>query len=127
MHNKRGSTLELLPFFVAAVIVTVIVIIGFSRGWENFLPWLFKANNVDAVVRECNLACTSENVYGFCTQERALKAPELAAVGVKGTCDSFSKGQDSTGNSIKDKGGEEITQTELAKYNLASCPSISCA
>ncbi len=111
MHNKRGADLSaFIPFFIAAVIVAVIFIIGSVKGWDNFLPWLFKGNNVDNVVRDCSVACTTENIYGFCTEQRVLKATDLPG-GVKSvtnTCNYFA------------------TETGYETYNIEKCLSFSC-
>ncbi len=75
MQNKRGQGLSTnaIILIVLGVIVLVILMLGFTIGWEKFAPWISK-DNVDTVVNQCQLACSTQSVYNFCSKERELKA-----------------------------------------------------
>jgi len=110
MRNKRGQGLSTnaIVLMVLGLIILVVLAVGFTVGFEKLAPWL-SSNNVDTVVSSCSVACSTDNVYKFCSLERTLKADDLPS-GVKevtGTCDEFA-------NSL----------SGLAKYGIRECPAL---
>ena len=101
--DKRGQGLSTnaIILIVLGVVVLVILILGFTMGWERIAPWMSK-DNVDTIVNQCSVACSTQSVYDFCTKTRELKADGLpgGVKSFKGNCSYFS--------TIKD------------------CPSITC-
>ncbi|MEK6884044.1 MAG: hypothetical protein AABY22_30725 [Nanoarchaeota archaeon] len=90
--DKRGQGLSInaIILIVLGVIVLVVLIAGFAFGWGNLRDSLFSSNNVDKVVTACETACSLDNKYDYCTQERELKASDLPEKKATGTCDMFS-------------------------------------
>lgn len=74
-ENRRGQELSTtaIILIILGVLVLVILIIGFSLGWNRIAPWLSK-DNVNQVVDACNTACTSKSVYDFCFRGRDMTA-----------------------------------------------------
>ena len=116
--DKRGQELSTnaIILIVLGVIVLVILILGFTIGWDKFAPWLKPKNNVNSIVQACALACTTSNQYDFCTNPRELRAEDLPAddegkevKSVKQTCKFFSETAD------------------YDAYAIAACPDIECA
>ena len=106
--NKKGQELSTTTviLLILAVLVLVFLILGFSVGWSKINPFLSKSN-VDSISDACNIACSTNQNYAFCSQPRDLIAEDAKLKGV--TCNFLS------GNS-----------NLKAKYNLAECPSITC-
>lgn len=77
MENKRGSSMatSTIVLLVIGVVILVVLVLGFSRGWSSFAPWL-SSNNVDTVQKACSVACSTNSVYGFCNNERIVKDGE---------------------------------------------------
>ncbi len=113
MLNKRGDVNWMLISLVIGIIVLVVLVLGFSTNWQIFSS-LFPTNNVDTVKSQCQTACATNSVYGFCTETKTLKANDLPPVNdekvneVSNTCQYFSKA------------------IEFSKYGIANCPGISC-
>jgi hypothetical protein len=109
MLNKRGQGLQIstIILIILGLAILVLLIVGFMTGWQKILPWI-SSNNVDTVVNQCQAACSTQDVYGFCTMERTLKAPDLpeGAKEVKSTCENFS------------------TDVLYEKYNIEECPDL---
>ena len=89
--NKKGQELSTntVIILVLAVLVLVFIIIGFSIGWNKIFPFINPPNNVKDVSDKCALACSTEDIYGFCTSSRDLKVEQdLEGLGTafKGTC-----------------------------------------
>jgi len=114
--NKRGQGLQIstIILIVLGLAVLVLLIVGFMTGWQKVLPWV-SSNNVDTIVNQCQAACATQDIYGFCTLSRTLKASDLsndadgkAQKEVTGTCSFFS--------------GEE----DYLKYNIGKCFDIVC-
>ena len=103
MQNKRGQGLSTnaIILIVLGVIVLVILAIGFMAGWEKIAPWMSK-DNVDTIIQQCEVACTTNSVYSYCSKERDLNDGENK---VTGTCEIFQ---------------------ESNKYGMASC-NIQCS
>ncbi len=108
MFNKRGQELSTTTviLLILAVLVLVFLILGFSVGWSKINPFLSKSN-VDSISDACNIACSTNQNYAFCSQPRDLRAEDSKLKGV--TCNFLS--------------GNSALKT---KYNLAECASISC-
>jgi hypothetical protein len=68
--NKRGQGLSTnaIILIILGVIILVILILGFSLGWDKIAPWVKKETNVDDVGNACNIACSTNSVYDFCTK-----------------------------------------------------------
>lgn len=106
--DKRGAemTTNMIIFIVLGVIIVVMLVIGLSFGWSTFTPWVSKTN-VDTVVQGCELACTTNGQYAFCSQPRTLidtDKNEYKQI----TCNSLS----------------QIPET--TKYGISTCSSIDC-
>ena len=76
--NKRGQGLEVstIILIVLGVILLVFLVLGFSLGWANL--WnkigIFGGGaSINDVVAACNLAVTSNNVYGYCEDFKRVK------------------------------------------------------
>ena len=113
MNNKRGQGLSTnaIILIVLGVVVLAVMVIGFTIGWDKIAPWL-STNNVDTIVTQCSVACSTGSAYDYCTIQRTLKADDLkegevAKKSVTGSCYAFS--QEST----------------LIKYGIAACSSIT--
>ena len=75
--NKRGQELSTTTviLLILAVLVLVFLILGFSVGWSKINPFLSKSN-VDSISDACNIACSTNQNYAFCSQLRDLKAED---------------------------------------------------
>jgi hypothetical protein len=93
MNNKRGNTsfdsyrrnnllksklaqglsVTTIVLIVLGILVLVLLIAGFTMGWNRFLPFIKTSNNVDATVTACEIACTTGSEYDYCSVERSVK------------------------------------------------------
>jgi hypothetical protein len=112
--NNRGQDLSTstIILIILGIAVLVILVIGFTIGWQKVLPFL-STNNVDTVVNQCQASCTTSDTYGYCTLNRTLTASDLPndVDGKKqssaiNTCNFFS------------------TDPNYLKYNVGKCPSL---
>ena len=74
MLNKRGQGLSVnaIILIVLGIVVLVILIAGFTLGWQNIAPFL-SADNVGTVAKSCQAACSTGDTYGFCTKGRKVQ------------------------------------------------------
>jgi len=109
MLNKRGQGLSTnaIILIILGVLVLAVLIIGFTMGWSTVAPWLSK-NNVQNIVTSCETACSTQNLYDYCSRERILKSDDLPnnQKEAPGNCTFFSTDQD------------------YAKYGIKTCPGI---
>jgi len=111
--NKRGQELSIstIIMIILGLAVLVVLVIGFTIGWQKIIPWI-SSNNVDTIVNQCQAACSTNNVYGYCSMNRTLKADDLPKIDDKtvkeitATCYYFS------------------TNADYLKYNIAPCPGL---
>ena len=77
MTNKRGQGLSTnaIVLINLALIVLVRLVVGFTVGWSKFAPFL-SGNNVDTIVTQCSIACSTESTYDYCSAKRTLKADD---------------------------------------------------
>lgn len=73
MDNKRGQGLSTntIILLILGVVILVVLILGFTMGWDKIFPWLSQ-QNVDDVVNGCQIACSTGAKYAFCSQPRVL-------------------------------------------------------
>jgi len=73
--DKRGQELSTntIILIILGITILVILIVGFMIGWNKILPFLNPAN-VDDIKNACNIACTTNSQYGFCSSGRDLKS-----------------------------------------------------
>jgi hypothetical protein len=73
MNKKaQGLPISTIILIILGIVVLVAIVLGFSMGWEKIIPWLKSDNNVDVVVSQCRVACTTRNTYDFCTAKRNI-------------------------------------------------------
>jgi hypothetical protein len=103
--NKRGAELiTVIIWLVIGVLVATFLIIGFTRGWGLFTAWFSPGNNVDTIINQCQVACATNSVYGYCTMERTLKAEDLPNKQITDTCENLAK--------------------NYPQYEIPSCPGL---
>lgn len=74
--SKRGQEMSIstLVLIVLAIIVLVLIIIGFTGGWSNLWDRISNfgggKENVQLIVQSCQIACSSNSQYDYCTRLR---------------------------------------------------------
>lgn len=106
--GKRGQGLSTnaIVLIVLAVIVLVVLILGFTIGWNKLAPWISSGTNVDQVSTSCSVACSTGASFDFCSQNRTLTV-EGEDVATDVTC-------------------FELSGTQYAQYGIDECPEIEC-
>ena len=108
MENKKaqGMSTTTIVLLVLGLIILVVLILGFTMGWQKFAPWLVSSNNIDNIKTACSVSCSTGGTYDFCSLQRDVDD------GVKdefpSTCDLLS------------------TKPEHAGYGIEKCPEITC-
>ena len=112
MQSKRGQGLSTnaIVLMVLGVIILVVLIVGFTVGFGKLNPFL-GSDNVNTIVTSCSTACSTNNIYEFCSLDRSLKADDLPSgeKEVMGTCNDFA---------------DEVTNSEFVKYGIGECPAL---
>jgi len=103
--NQKGQGLSTnaIILIVLGVIVLAVLVIGFTMGWARLAPWL-NTNNVDIIVNQCGVACSTNALYSYCSQGRDLKADD---------------------GTLKAVSCYYLSEKKL-QYGIEKCPSISC-
>ena len=78
MENKKaqGMSVTTIILIVLGLIVLVILILGFSLGWANLKEYIAPSSNVDSIVQQCSIACSTNQKFAFCSEKRELKSKE---------------------------------------------------
>lgn len=94
--SKKGQGLSInaIILIVLGVVVLALLIIGFAVGWKNVLPFL-STNNVDKIATSCNVACSTQSTFDFCSTKREVKTGEMNLKDV--TCNYLAKQQPNLG------------------------------
>jgi len=98
----QGLSTNAIILMVLGVVVLAVLVVGFFFGWQTLLPWI-QQDNVDTIISQCQVACTTGNTYAFCGQERTLRA---GGKEVPATCYELS------------------TNSSYAIYGIDSCPQL---
>ena len=105
MNNKRGQGMSTntIILLILGIIVLVVLILGFTMGWQKIAPWL-SGNNVDTISTACDVSCATNSQYDYCFAKRDLKAEDAKLKDV--TCNYLANNQ--------------------TKYGISKCSAISC-
>jgi hypothetical protein len=106
LQNKRGQELSTnaIILIILAVVVLVVLAIGFMVGWDKLVPWVSQ-NNVETIKTACSNACSLGSTYEYCNLDRELKDAEKNKI--KATCNLFSN-----------------IDSYSQKYGIEKCPSL---
>ena len=70
MDNKRGQELSVatLILIVLGIILLVLLVLGFSIGWDNLFRkiGIFQGSDISSVVTACNVAVSSNSQASYC-------------------------------------------------------------
>jgi hypothetical protein len=104
--NERGQELSTttIILIILGVIILVVMIIGFSIGWNKIVPQL-SSNNVQTVSTQCVTACSTNSIYDFCSRPFDLVSDQATIHNA--TCNFLAKKQ--------------------GQYGISDCSSISCS
>jgi len=109
MDNKRGQELSTnaIIMIVIGIIVLVVMVLGFTIGWNRLLPFI-SSNNIENVKTGCSTACSTNNVYDYCTLPRNVN--------------------DGVNDKFTDTCFNLNTKTDYASrnYGIESCSTITC-
>ncbi|MBU1129238.1 MAG: hypothetical protein KJ949_01245 [Nanoarchaeota archaeon] len=111
--NKRGQGLSTsaIILIILGVVILALLIFGFSTGWKSFSKYLQPdEDNVQTIVTSCELACSSQAIYDYCTKQRELEASNLPTgdKSVMKTCNQFA------------------TEVGYESYGISECSAIDC-
>jgi len=107
--DKKGAemTIGTIIVIILALVVLVIIIYGFSTGWTNLWDKITSFGgqnvNVQSAINSCELACSTNSAYDYCTLQRKVVF-----------------GDD------RDKLNKKWTCSDLKNEGLLSCNEIDC-
>jgi hypothetical protein len=126
--KAQGLSTNAIVLIVLAVVVLVILIVGFTLGWSKFAPWL-GGDNVDDVVQQCNVACSTAKTYDYCKKVRDVRLDEGD---LQGKCVGFAETKSEWGfkkcDSLKCDPEDEnvrVIEGDLVLYALSSHINIT--
>ena len=103
-QKAQGLSINTIILIILGVVVLVALIFGFTKGWEGIRQWISPSNNIAEVKSQCDIACTTENKYNYCYQQRDVKVEKDSYKGV--SCYTLTK-----------------VKTE---FGINSCVAINC-
>ena len=110
LKNKKaqGMSVTTIILIVLGLVVLVVLILGFTIGWDKIAPWIDGGNNVDDIKQQCAISCNLDNEYDFCTMNRELEAPDLPGDvdSVENNCNFFA------------------TDSNYVKYSIDKCTGL---
>lgn len=76
--NKKGQEMSVatLVLIVIGIVVLVMLILGFTLGWQNLwnkINILGGASDVSTVIQACNLAATTDDQNAYCNEFKSVK------------------------------------------------------
>jgi hypothetical protein len=108
IENKKGQGMSTntIILLILGVVVLVVLILGFTTGWQKILPFV-DSSNVDDISKSCSAACAIQSKYDYCSSPRVLK--------------------DGEGNEVKTSCAVLAGLDEFSKYGIESCGEIDCS
>ncbi|MGY4884677.1 MAG: hypothetical protein ACP5NZ_03830 [Nanobdellota archaeon] len=111
MINKKaqGMSISTIILLILGLVILVVLILGFTIGWKNMIPWLGGGNNLATVQQACTLACSKNSQYDFCTVMRDVRDGDRDEF--KATCNDLAT---------------KPTYTSR-QYGISACPGLCTA
>ena len=108
MINKKaqGMSISTIILLILGLVILVILILGFVKGWDKILPFIGGGNNLDTLKNACGGACATGAQYDFCSVKRQVK---------DGVNDKF----EATCNDLATKATYSSRQ-----YGIVPCPNL---
>jgi hypothetical protein len=103
-RKGQGMSISTIILLILGIIVLVVLVLGFTIGWNKLLPFV-STNNVNTIVNQCSVACVQVSSYDFCSKPFELKTDTATIKNV--TCNYLSKQQ--------------------TQYGVAQCSALSCS
>ena len=141
--NKKGADIAIgtIVIIILALVVLVVIIYGFTVGWGNLFQNIVGFGggqvNVQTVISSCQVSCSTQSVYDYCSKKRNVVFDEKGK-GEVFTCEQLEKRTPSVGLSCdsidcsisESRGlcnGELITSACESKKDLgkANCEALS--
>ena len=129
MKEKKGEmTIGTLIAIILGLVVLVLLIVGFTGGWNNFTDKLnvfgSAGNNIADYELYCQQACLRISETDFCEFNLPLEYGEYNSS--EYTCDEIAK--ETMGNEKISLGftKDETKDPKNITMNVASCPTITC-
>jgi len=109
LKSRKGQALSTnaIILIILGVIILVILIAGFTVGWNKLLPFI-STNNIDTIKNSCGIACSTSSAFDYCSVEREVK---------DGTNDKFSDTCFNLANS---------DEYASRNYGIGKCTAITC-
>ncbi|MFH1359341.1 MAG: hypothetical protein ABIH37_05620 [archaeon] len=76
--NKKGAemTIGTIIVIILAVVVLVVLVYGFSVGWGDLWNKIISFGggqvNVQSAVQGCQIACSTQSTFEYCSKERSV-------------------------------------------------------
>lgn len=124
MNNKRGdATIGILIAVVLGVIIIVVLVMALSGTLENLAFWIPK-NNVQTMVTQCSIACSSSSsgTFDFCTNPRDLKIN--ATTTYVGSCKNFAEKAATLIKNTKTPAAHTGSINMSDNFGIAACPGL---
>jgi len=67
-ENKKaqGLSTTTIILIILGVIILVVLVFGFTMGWDNLKDWVAPSDNVEKVVTKCSVACAAGIKADWC-------------------------------------------------------------
>lgn len=106
--KAQGMSTSTIVLLILGLIILVVLVLGFTIGWNRLLPFIQTSNNLDTVKASCTIACSTNSQYDYCAALRTIK--------------------DGTNNKFEDTCYNLATKQDYSNrfYGIVSCPEIDC-
>jgi hypothetical protein len=111
-EKKKAQNLSIttIILIILGIVVLVVLIIGFTQGWDTLKGWFTGGAGTEQYVSQCAVACSTNSVSGWCDDKYNV----TGRTG-KQSCDDLSKAIAASGD----------IKASSKKIDLCS-PTISC-
>ncbi|MDD5700257.1 MAG: hypothetical protein PHH00_03675 [Candidatus Nanoarchaeia archaeon] len=98
----QGMSISTIILLILGIVILVVLVLGFAVGWNKILPFISQ-DNVATVSNQCQVACTQNSVYDFCTKSIDLTVNSTT---FKSNCYDYS------------------TNASYSSFGIAVCPAL---
>jgi hypothetical protein len=77
--KAQGLSINAIILLVLGILILVLLIVGFTLGWNRIFPFISPPSNVQEISDQCDLKCSMNAKFDYCSMPREVNLDRKTA------------------------------------------------
>lgn len=77
--KAQGLSINAIILIVLGILILVLLIVGFTLGWNRIFPFISPPSNVQEISDQCDLKCSMNAKFDYCSMPREVNLDRKTA------------------------------------------------